>query len=365
MQFSGKEVWSLALVPFYTMFAPVVGKDLAELLAEGASYSLPVSAQRAGRLFDALFLFKPELGLSARPTGWMLLDCRTGKLAVLADCEIMDFALPDLLPPKEAAAAYLKDLTPKKQAQLRARINDCYDEMRGFAFSDTMTPHEADIVKEYKELFLTLSAPEHYPFYYALSPAFFTWLRLPLPLHKASAALEDQKLLEDPAQAVILGSLSELVTRFRDKIETDAHKQSLFDEMHAELQEYKNGMLDKLTLSMELDVIKLIDDVERSIAVFSARQSSPEDYGRLFAILAGVATDLEDLLYRHGVEPYRVSTDKVDVTRQKILSTTDTGDASLDKKVAKRMSRGWEKQGKIIRPERISVYLYQQEGNKA
>lgn len=348
----------MALVPFYTMFAPIVGKDLAELLAEGASYSLPVSAYRAGRLFDAMFLYKPELGPAARPTGWLLLDCLSGKLAVLADCGIMDFAEPDLLPPVEASGAYLKDLGPKKQAQMRARINDCYDEMRGFAFSDTLTPQQDAIVKEYRELFLNLSEPLHYPFYYALSPGFFTWLRLPLPVHKASKAPEEHGLLEDPAKALILGGINELVAGFRDKIQTDAHKQNLFDEMHAELQEYKKGMLDKLTLSMELDVIKLIDDVERSIAVFSARQSSPEDYSRLFALLAGVATDLEDLLYRHGVEPYRLSSDRVDVTRQKILSTTQTKDISLDKKVAKRMSRGWEKQGKIIRPERISVYLY-------
>ncbi len=351
----------MAPVPFYTMFAPIVGKDLAELVADGVSYSLPVSSFRRGRLFDALFLYKPELGPHARPTGWLLMDCETGKLAVLADCEIMDFATEDILPPGEASGSALKELGPKKQARMRARINDCYDEMRGFAFSDTLNPEQAAIVEEYKELFLNLSESAHYPFYYALSPAFFNWLRLPLPLHRSSVAIEEQKLLEDPGRALILDGLSELLAGFKDKIRNDEHKQSLFDEMHSELQEYKKGMLDKLTLSMELDVIKLIDDVERSVSLFSARQQSPGDYSRLFAILAGVATDLEDLLYRQGVEPFRLSHDNVDVQKQKILSTTPTHDASLDKKVAKRMARGWEKQGKIIRPERISVYLYQQE----
>ena len=353
----------MALVPFYDMFAPVVGKDLAELLAEGASYSLPVCSRRAGRLFDALFLYKPGLGVSARPTGWLLMDCVTGRLAVLADCEIMDFAAPDLLPPREARGSFLEELGPKKLAQMRAKLNDSYDKLRGFAFSDMLAPEQSAIVEEYKGLFLDISPPEHYPFYYALSPAFFDWLRLPLPLHKASVEVDEHPVLEDPAQSLILGSLGELLTQFRDKIQTDTHKQGLFDEMHAELQEYKNGVMEKLTLPMELDVIKLIDDVERSIAVFSAKQESPEDYSRLFAILAGVATDLEDLLYRQGVEPYRLSSDKVDVQKQKILSTTPTKDERLDKKVARRMSRGWEKQGKIIRPERISVYLYQQEDN--
>lgn len=354
----------MELVPFYTMFAPVVGKDLAELLADGCTYSLPVSSQRSGRLFDALFLYKPEQGPKARPTGWILMDTETGKLAVLADCEVLDFASPDLLPPDESTESHLKDLTPKKIAQMRARINDCYDEMRGFAFSNELTPEQAKLVDEYKDLFLKLSAPEHYPFYYALSPGFFHWLRLPLPVHKASTELIEAEIIEDPAKLLILENLQKLVTQFKEKIETDSHKQAVFDEMHSELQEYKNGMLEQLTLAMELDVVKMIDDVERSVAVFSGKQGTPEDYSRLFAIFAGVSTDLEDLLYRHGVEPYRVDGEDVNIAKQKILSTVDTNDMGLDKKIAKRISRGWEKQGKIIRPERISVYLYREENNK-
>lgn len=351
----------MELVPFYTMFAPIVGKDLAELLADGASYSLPVAAQRAGRHLDALFLYKPEQGPNARPSGWLMLDSVTGRLAVLADCDVMDFAVPDLLPPPVSEESHLKDVTPKKIAQMRSRVNELYDEIRTFAFSDNLSGAQADIMNEYKDLFLKISAPEHYPFYYALSPAYFHWLRLPLPVHRASVAPEESKILEDSGQQLILENLQRLVGEFQEKIKEDAHKQALFDEMHSELQEYKNDMLDKLTLSIELDVIKMIDDVERSVAAFTGKEGTPENYSRLFAVLAGVSTDLEDLLYRHGVEPYRVDGDKIDVQRQKILSTTPTEDAALDKKVAKRLSRGWEKQDKIIRHERISAYLYNKE----
>lgn len=351
-------------VPFYTMFAPIVGKDLAELLADGASYSLPVASQRAGRRLDALFLYKPGEGPNARPTGWVMLDSVTGKLAVLADCEVMDFAAPDLLPPPISGESHLKDLTPKKIAQMRSRVNELYDEIRRFAFSDTLGPEQAAIIDEYKDLFLKVSLPEHYPFYYALSPDYFHWLRLPLPVHRVSVSPEESHILEDSGQRLILENLQRLVNGFHEKIKEDTHKQALFDEMHAELQEYKNGMLDQLTLSIELDVIKMIDDVERSVAAFTGKAGTPENYSRLFAILAGVSTDLEDLLYRHGVEPYRVDGDKVDVQRQKVLATAPTADASLDKKVAKRLARGWEKQGKIVRPERVSAYLYSESTSK-
>ncbi len=351
----------MKLVPFYTMFAPVVGKDLAELLADGCSYSLPVAVERAGRLFDALFLYKPELGARARPTGWILMDSASGNLAVLADCEVMDFVVPDLLPPEAAQESYLKNQTPKKISQMRAKINDLYDEIREFAYSDTLNESQAAIIEEYKDLFLKMSLPEHYAFYFALSPNYFHWLRLPLPTHKISKKLDESRVLEDSGQTLILENLQQLVRQFQDKIKEDAHKRELFDEMHAELQEYKNGLLDQLTLSIELDVIKMIDDVERSVAVFSDKQESSENYSKLYAVLAGVATDLEDLMYRHGVEPYIEEGDKVNIQRQKILSTTPTNDVTLDKKIAKRLARGWEKQGKIIRPERISAYLYQED----
>jgi len=351
-------------VPFYTMFAPLIGKELAELVEDGTKYSLPVAVMRSGRQFDALFLYKPQDGPVFRPTGWIMLDSHTGKLALIAECDVMDFAAPDLFAPELSMTSHIKSLTPKKEAQLRLKINDCYDEIRHFVFTENLDRTQAATVTAYKEAFLKLMQPEHYPFYYALSPHYFQWLRLPFPTHKAALNPEDKPVLEDPTQVLILQNLQNLVLRFESKIQTDEHKQGLFDGMHEELQEYKNGMLDQLTLSLERDVIKLCDDVSKSIGVFSEKPVSPDGYDKLFIMLKGFATDLEDLLYRHGVEPYEHGGDGVDVSKQKVLCTEPTDNPGLDKKVAKRLSRGWEKQGRIISPERISAYLYQKENER-
>lgn len=353
----------MGLVPFYNMLAPVVGKDLAELLADGCGYSLPVCARRAGRLFDALFLYKTGDGPGARPSGWIMMDSVTGKLAVLSDCEVMDFAAPDLLPPANSGQSGA-ELTPKKSAQMRARLNEYYEGLREFVFEEELTPAQAVILDGYKDLFMKLSLPEHYPFYYALSPSFFHWLRLPLPVSRASVKPEEAGLTEDTEKAVIMERLQRLSDKLEQKTQAENQRQEIFDGMHAEIQEYKNDLLDRLTLAMELDIIKLIDDVERSVAAFAGKDVTDENYSRLYAVFAGVATDLEDLLYRHGVEPYRVDGDAIDILKQKILSTTPTADKAQDKKVARRLARGWEKQGKIVRPERISAYLYQEEDGK-
>lgn len=354
----------MEFVPFYTMFAPLIGKELAELVEDGTQYSLPVAVQRAGRQFDALFLYSPQDGPDSRPTGWLMLDSHSGKLAVLADCDVMDFAAPDLLAPGVSENGHIKNLTPKKEAQLRAKISDCYDEIRQFAFMEPLERAQAATVTAYKDAFLKFIRPWHYPFYYALSPHFFQWLRLPFPTHKASLNPQDKPVLEEPTQLLILQNLQNLVYRFENKIQVDQHKQELFDDLHAELQEYKKGMLEQLTLALERDVIKLVDDVSKSIGVFSEKPPSPDNYDKLFIMLQGFGTDLEDLLYRHGVEPYENSGGDVDVLRQKVLSTVPTDDPGLDRKIAGRLSRGWEKQGRIISPERISVYLYQKENNR-
>ena len=349
----------MELVPFYTMFAPLIGKELAELLEGGTKYSLPVSVIRAGRQFDALFLYKPQDDLASRPTGWLMLDSHTGKLSLIAECDVMDFAAPDLFAPDLSKTEHIQNLTSKKESRLRLKVNECYDEIRRFVFTENLDRTQAATVTSYKDAFLKLIPPEHYPFYYALSPHFFQWLRLPFPVHKAALNPEDKPVLENPTQVLILQNLQNLLYRFESKIQSDEHKDGLIDGMHEELREYKNGMIESLTLSLERDVIKLYDDISKSIGVFSEKPATPGGYDKLLIMLKGFATDLEDLLYRHGVEPYENSGADINVTKQKVLYTELTDDPALDKKVSKRLSRGWEKQGRIISPERVSAFLYQ------
>lgn len=331
-------------------------------LEEDTEFSLPVAVRRSDAQYDAVFLYQrpPAEGDSAtpRPFAWALFEADTGDVALLARCDLVDFVPAGRYPPDHAMTLALpKALTQKKLQSLMEKLLEAYGDIRTFAFEESLTRQQAAAVSSYKDLFQKLSYPAHYPFYHALSPAFFHWLRLPLPGGAAeSAGQAATELQKDGYQLLILENLQQLVRQFQDKIAVDDHKERLFDELHRELQDYKNDLLGALTQSLERDIIQVIDDVCKSVEACREKEPTAENYRHLLELFAGVETDLCDLLYRHGVEPYTV--DAVDVTRQKILSTVRTDRPELDKTIAASHARGWEKDGKTIRPERISVYVY-------
>lgn len=338
------------------------GNHMDIRFGENTEFSLPVAVRRDEKQFDAMFLYEnPAEGSkkeSPRPFAWVLLDACTGNVALLCRCDLVDFMSPgrypmDCMLPMEMP----KPLPLKKQTALRDKLFEAYEEIRGFVFEENLTRPQAAAVSAYKEHFRKLIYGSHYPFYHALSPAFFHWLRMPLPKEALLEPSDLQSGLQsDGYQLLILENLQQLVRQFQEKIAVDNHKERLFDQLHRELQDYKNDMLNNLTQSMELDIIQVIDAVCKSVEAFQDKDCTPENSGRLLGLLEGVETDLCDLLYRHGVEPYTL--EGVDVTRQRIISTQPTADPALDKRVAAHLARGWEKAGKIIRPERISVYVY-------
>lgn len=165
-----------------------------------------------------------------------------------------------------------------------------------------------------------------------------------------------KELLEklDAVQKAIAG----LQQTFDEKIAEDAHKNDLFDNMHRELTRYQNGAMDKIVDTMALDIIQLVDTTKGHIRVYEKKEPTEDNYKRLLRIVKGIAEDLQDILYRQNIESYRVEGHEVDVRRQKIIQTIPTDDQSKDNLVAVRVADGYEKDGKVLRPERIKIFKY-------
>lgn len=320
--------------------------------AEDAALSLPVAVERSGGgLADAFFAYGEGPG-RGRPFAWAKLDGATGAPLLYARCEVLDFALPDAPPPGASLS-----LTPPQSApemageEARAELWELYRQLRPFALAAHPAPEQQDVMRRYARLFERLVWQEHRSFYRALAGPFLDWLGLdPIEWLRPES-------LPSP-ECDLTAAVEELSRLFVRKIETDRHKDALFDRMHAELQEYKNDLLDTLTRSMEGDIIKLIDDIEKTMERYHSLPFTRDNYRRLLALFEGVETDLTDLLYRHGLEPFSQEGEEVAVGRQKILATLPTEQESLDKKVAARHARGWEKNEKVVRPERISAYRF-------
>ncbi|MCL2578972.1 MAG: nucleotide exchange factor GrpE [Oscillospiraceae bacterium] len=332
-----------------------------------AACSLPVALKTGldGHLADAIFYYD-QAPVRGRPFAWALFRPENGELISFSRCEQQDFAPGSEHPVGGSLSLRLPQfLTPTQAADGRRELFALYERLRSFLLSESLSEEQIELRGRYAILFEAYSYIEHRPFYKALAPGFIDWLGLewpgpPVPADKPESAPEHPQISEHhEGEDSILAQVGELRQLFLQKIETDTHKQSLFDQMHAELQQYKNNLLDALTRPIEEDVIRLIDDIEKSMEAYRTRQFNAENYRRMFSLFEGVKVDLMDVLYRAGIEPYTHEGSSIDISRQKIVATLPAEKKRLDKKIAARHAQGWEKNGKVIRQERVSVYLYQ------
>lgn len=170
------------------------------------------------------------------------------------------------------------------------------------------------------------------------------------------------ELTPEEKQDCILLKLNELQDTFSQKIKTDLHKQVLFDKLHDELQQHKNGYIEKEFISFALDIISMIETVQKNCDLFENTPCTQERYDQLLGYYKEICDDVNDILYRHSIEPFSHMEPAIDVTKQKIIKIEETNHKKKDKTVAQRLSKGYQKDNKVIKQERITIFSYQ--GNK-
>ena len=172
--------------------------------------------------------------------------------------------------------------------------------------------------------------------------------------------------MEEPAPAPavtdrtdeVLAAVSYLRELFENKIETDAHKNQLFDNMHRQLVKYENGAIEKVVDNMAMDVILLSDNVKKILTRFTGIEASQDNYVRLLKQVRGISEELEDILYRENIEAFTCEGDDPDVKKQKIIGSVPTEDEALNNKIAARGSCGYDKGDKVFRKEQVKIYKY-------
>jgi molecular chaperone GrpE (heat shock protein) len=80
---------------------------------------------------------------------------------------------------------------------------------------------------------------------------------------------------------------------------------------------------------------------------------------KFLTFLESTASDLEDLFLWEGISPFSCEGNLLDPARQRILNKFPTDDPAKDKIIAERVRPGYEYNGKIVRPEMVSVFVYQ------
>lgn len=183
---------------------------------------------------------------------------------------------------------------------------------------------------------------------------------VPAPAEPAMAAPPEPAV---PAQLTaqlesLQQAMAALQETFDTKIAQDQYKDKLFDNMHQELVRYQNGAVEKIVDTMALDIIQLVDSVRSSLRIYEKKDPTEENYKKMLRVVKGIIEDLQDILYRQDIEAYRVDGHTVDVRRQKIIQTMPTDDPAKDNLIAVRCADGYERRGKVFRPERIKIFKY-------
>jgi len=152
--------------------------------------------------------------------------------------------------------------------------------------------------------------------------------------------------------------LDDLASDFESKIKYDEHKNKIIDDLHHALQEYREGLIKKYLRRIVIDVIKIVDDM-RKFASHYNNQPHSEETDKFLQYIKNITSDMEDLFSWEGVVPFTCEGDEFDPTRQRIVDKIETDDPAKDKTIAHRLRPGYEWDGKVIRPEMISAFIYQ------
>ncbi len=129
-------------------------------------------------------------------------------------------------------------------------------------------------------------------------------------------------------QKKILESVESLHSLFNARIMHTNYEEKIVDQMHKELQKYKEDMYSQLVRPILLDVIEVRDSIMRMAATYLAKPEGEQNIPN--KIFSDYAYDLQDILEKNSVEIYRSKLgDDFTPIKQRIVKKVVTTDESL------------------------------------
>jgi len=146
---------------------------------------------------------------------------------------------------------------------------------------------------------------------------------------------------------------------FSEKTQYMEHKGKIIDQMHKELQKYKDDIYSQVLREVILDIIEVRDSILRITDFYFKKPEGERDIPN--ETFAGYALDIQDLLEKNGVEIYESSPgDSFLPLKQRAIKKVVTGSKELHGKVAESLSCGYSYNGKTISAEKIAFYYYEE-----
>lgn len=178
---------------------------------------------------------------------------------------------------------------------------------------------------------------------------------------------EDNELATEPVldkfelilegQALLVNRLDDLNALFKSRIMHTDHEDRVIDQMHKELQKYKEDMYAQLIRPILLDVIEVSDSIKRVAAAYLSKSEGEQAIPN--KIFSDYTYDLQDILEKNAVEIFKsnLGDDLFPIT-QRVIKKVPTKDEALHGKIAESLSSGYNYNGRTISPEKVTVYYY-------
>lgn len=173
------------------------------------------------------------------------------------------------------------------------------------------------------------------------------------------AALDALLAAVQRLEAHVLAESGRVLQAFGEKLAFDAFKEAQVERLHAELQQHREGVLERATRPLLNAVIRMHDDLGKAAAALRARPPEEVTPERTFRLVDGFREDLELLLSQHGVEPFDPPGDVFDPRLHTALRTVATADPALAGRIAERLRPGFSHGEALLQKARVAVFTAQ------
>jgi len=159
-----------------------------------------------------------------------------------------------------------------------------------------------------------------------------------------------------------INRLSDEVTKlaklFESKILHTTHEEKIVDQMHRELQRYKEDMYSQLVRPILLDIIGIRDSI---LNISTAHRIKPQEEQSIsLDTFKLYASDVQEILEKNNIEIFTCDENTVLIpVRQRVIKKIPTANQELHGKVAESLSDGYSYLGKVIAAEKVAVYVYE------
>lgn len=155
----------------------------------------------------------------------------------------------------------------------------------------------------------------------------------------------------------IAESLAGLERKFEKRFLSNRHNEQIIDTLHAELQQYKNGLLRQLLTPIVTDLIRLFDDLSSTVSSLPQREEFT--IAKAVQTLATFPSDVNHILERQGLETFVAEPgERFDPARHRVAGRETTDRPEADRTVARSVRLGFLWEGKVFRPNMVILHAY-------